>query len=358
MQRLPDLAGVRRRARARARHDRRPHPLPPPPREARAARLRSAHPDEVRRLHRARLRVAARRHRAPRVRAGRGRRASRTCSCACTPNVSPATCSVRCAATAARSSTSRWNGSRADGRRCRRLPARPRRARHRARAQAARVLAAGPRPRHRRGEPRARLPARLARVRHRFADPRRPRRHHDAADDEQPGEVRRHRGLRPRDRRPRPAAHRADRREHRVPPAPSSASSATCSTSTTTKQLGRGAERDDGRVLRAHEGELDATGMRFAIAVARFNHDITEALARRRASARSRSTTPATSTSCGCRARSSCRSSRKRLAASGAVDAVICIGAVVRGDTPHFEYVAGECAAGHHARRRSTPASR
>lgn len=36
----------------------------------------------------------------------------------------------------------------------------------------------------------------------------------------------------------------------------------------------------------------------------------------------------------------------KRLAASGAVDAVICLGAVIRGGTPHFEYVAGECAAG------------
>ncbi len=36
----------------------------------------------------------------------------------------------------------------------------------------------------------------------------------------------------------------------------------------------------------------------------------------------------------------------KRLAASGAVDAVICLGAVIRGDTAHFEYVAGPCAAG------------
>ena len=27
-------------------------------------------------------------------------------------------------------------------------------------------------------------------------------------------------------------------------------------------------------------------------------------------------------------------------------DAVICVGAVIRGDTPHFDYVAGECAAG------------
>ena len=37
---------------------------------------------------------------------------------------------------------------------------------------------------------------------------------------------------------------------------------------------------------------------------------------------------------------------------------MICLGAVIRGDTPHFDYVAGECAAGIDARRRSTPASR
>ena len=33
-------------------------------------------------------------------------------------------------------------------------------------------------------------------------------------------------------------------------------------------------------------------------------------------------------------------------AETGRYSAVICIGAVVRGDTPHFEYVAGECARG------------
>ena len=70
---------------------------------------RGAHPDPVRRLHRARVRVAARRHRAPRVRARRGRGPARTCSCACTPSASPATCSARCAATAACSSTARWS---------------------------------------------------------------------------------------------------------------------------------------------------------------------------------------------------------------------------------------------------------
>ena len=35
-----------------------------------------------------------------------------------------------------------------------------------------------------------------------------------------------------------------------------------------------------------------------------------------------------------------------RLAASGRYEAIIALGAVVRGGTPHFEYVAGECARG------------
>jgi 6,7-dimethyl-8-ribityllumazine synthase len=35
-----------------------------------------------------------------------------------------------------------------------------------------------------------------------------------------------------------------------------------------------------------------------------------------------------------------------RLAASGRFDAVIALGAVIRGGTPHFEYVAGACAEG------------
>ena len=35
-----------------------------------------------------------------------------------------------------------------------------------------------------------------------------------------------------------------------------------------------------------------------------------------------------------------------QLAASGKYDAVIALGAVIRGATPHFDYVAGECASG------------
>lgn len=36
----------------------------------------------------------------------------------------------------------------------------------------------------------------------------------------------------------------------------------------------------------------------------------------------------------------------KRVAAKGDVDAIIALGAVIRGGTPHFEYVAGECTKG------------
>jgi 6,7-dimethyl-8-ribityllumazine synthase len=36
----------------------------------------------------------------------------------------------------------------------------------------------------------------------------------------------------------------------------------------------------------------------------------------------------------------------KKLGASGRYDAVVALGCVIRGDTPHFEYVAGECARG------------
>jgi 6,7-dimethyl-8-ribityllumazine synthase len=36
----------------------------------------------------------------------------------------------------------------------------------------------------------------------------------------------------------------------------------------------------------------------------------------------------------------------RRLAETGAYDAVICLGAVIRGDTAHFEHVAGQAAAG------------
>ena len=47
----------------------------------------------------------------------------------------------------------------------------------------------------------------------------------------------------------------------------------------------------------------------------------------------------------------------QRLAATGRYDALVCLGAVVRGETPHFEFVAGEAARGiaDVARRHDLP---
>jgi 6,7-dimethyl-8-ribityllumazine synthase len=49
----------------------------------------------------------------------------------------------------------------------------------------------------------------------------------------------------------------------------------------------------------------------------------------------------------------------QRLAATGRYDALVCLGAVVRGETPHFDYVAGEAArgVGEVARRYDLPVS-
>lgn len=44
----------------------------------------------------------------------------------------------------------------------------------------------------------------------------------------------------------------------------------------------------------------------------------------------------------------------ERLARSGKYAAVVCLGTVIRGQTPHFEYVAGQCAAGIAAAGRDT----
>ena len=95
------------------------------------------------------------------------------------------------------------------------------------------------------------------------------------------------------------------------------------------------------------EGQLTAQGLRFAIVVSRFNSLVTQRLlegaldALRRHGADENAITvvyvpgsfeiPLVA---------------KRLAQSGAFDAVICLGCILRGDTPHFEYVANEAAKG------------
>ncbi len=53
-----------------------------------------------------------------------------------------------------------------------------------------------------------------------------------------------------------------------------------------------------------------------------------------------------TSTSPGSRERSRSRRSPAKLAASGRYDAVVALGVVIRGGTPHFEYVSAEVSKG------------
>ena len=44
----------------------------------------------------------------------------------------------------------------------------------------------------------------------------------------------------------------------------------------------------------------------------------------------------------------------RKMAASGSYDAIICLGAVIRGSTPHFDYVASEAAKGIAAANQET----
>jgi 6,7-dimethyl-8-ribityllumazine synthase len=100
-------------------------------------------------------------------------------------------------------------------------------------------------------------------------------------------------------------------------------------------------------VPRILEGDLQARDLRFAILVSRFNEFVVEPLLRgaldtlRRHGASDKQIDivrvpgaydmPLVA---------------RRLAQSRRYDAIVAVGAVIRGQTPHFDYVAGECAAG------------
>jgi len=95
------------------------------------------------------------------------------------------------------------------------------------------------------------------------------------------------------------------------------------------------------------EGELGSKGLRFAIVVGRFNSFITERLLAGALDALRRT---------GCAEEDieivkvpgswEMPLIARELAGRKRHDAIICLGAVIRGDTPHFDYVAGEAAKG------------
>jgi len=90
---------------------------------------------------------------------------------------------------------------------------------------------------------------------------------------------------------------------------------------------------------------LDATGLRFAIIVARFNTSITERLLEGARDALKK-TGAASHEVFRVPGAFELPFAAKKLAGGGDYDAIIALGCVIRGDTPHFDYVAGECARG------------
>ena len=98
---------------------------------------------------------------------------------------------------------------------------------------------------------------------------------------------------------------------------------------------------------RTLEGKLDGSGLRFAIIVSRFNSFIGERLVEGALDALHRhGTDPAAITTVRVPGAFEIPLVAKRLAATGEYDALICLGAVIRGATPHFDYVASEVSKG------------
>ena len=98
---------------------------------------------------------------------------------------------------------------------------------------------------------------------------------------------------------------------------------------------------------KVYEGELEAAGKSFALVVSRFNNFLTDKLR---------------DGAIDCLVRHGCDEKQisvayvpgafeipyvaAKLASTDKYDAVICLGAVIRGDTPHFDYISNEASKG------------
>jgi len=100
-------------------------------------------------------------------------------------------------------------------------------------------------------------------------------------------------------------------------------------------------------MTRNFEGQLSAQGFTFAIVLSRFNEFITARLLDGALDALLRhGADPDTIDVVRVPGAFEIPVTAMRLASSGRYDAVICLGAVIRGATAHFDYVAGEAARG------------
>ncbi len=95
------------------------------------------------------------------------------------------------------------------------------------------------------------------------------------------------------------------------------------------------------------EGKLDASGLRFGLLVSRFNSFIsdrllegaTDALVRHGASEENLTVVKVPGAF-------ELPVAARKMVATGKFDAIICLGAVIRGATPHFDYVSAEVSKG------------
>lgn len=93
------------------------------------------------------------------------------------------------------------------------------------------------------------------------------------------------------------------------------------------------------------EGQVRATGKKFALVVARFNSFVVESLVDGALDTLERmgEVNEQDITLVRVPGAYELPVVAKRLAKSGKYDAIIALGAVIRGGTPHFDFVAGEC---------------
>lgn len=107
--------------------------------------------------------------------------------------------------------------------------------------------------------------------------------------------------------------------------------------------------------IRTLSGALHVDGARFGVVAGRFNAFITERLVDAATDTLLRSGAGASDiTVAWVPGAFEIPLAVQRMAASGRFDAVLALGCVIRGATPHFDYVAGECAKGVAAASRDT----
>ena len=99
--------------------------------------------------------------------------------------------------------------------------------------------------------------------------------------------------------------------------------------------------------LEAYQGAVDATGMRIGIVVSKYNDVVSIPLLEGAVEALELNGAAASDIVLAwVPGAFEIPIAARELAQHSGVDAVVCLGAVIRGDTAHFEYVAGEAARG------------